>query len=114
MTADSLSRTFAALAHPARRKMLARLSRGEASVQELAKPFKMSQPAVSKHVKVLEQSGLIKRSRSGQWRPCHLEVQPMREATDWMDQHRQEWEGRFKRLEALLERLQKAPATHKD
>jgi len=86
--------------------MLARLSRGEASVQELSKPFKMSAPAVSKHLKVLERSGLISRVRKAQWRPCRLEAQPMKEAVDWMEQYRQEWEGRFDRLEAYLRQLQ--------
>jgi DNA-binding transcriptional ArsR family regulator len=103
---DSLSLIFAALAHPARRQMLARLGQGEASVQELAKPLKMSAPAVSKHLKVLEKSGLIKRGRDAQWRPCKLEAKPMKEAADWMDQYRVMWEERFDRLEAYLKGLQ--------
>jgi len=107
MSRDPLSRTFAALSHPARRAMLARLGRGQATVQELAKPFKMSAPAISRHLKVLERSGLIKRGRDAQWRPCRLEAKPMKEAADWMEQYRAEWEGRFKRLEAYLEELQK-------
>jgi DNA-binding transcriptional ArsR family regulator len=103
---DSLSLIFSALAHPARRQMLARLGQGEASVQELAKPLKMSAPAVSKHLKVLEKSGLIKRGRDAQWRPCKLEAKPMKEAADWMDQYRVMWEERFDRLEAYLKGLQ--------
>jgi DNA-binding transcriptional ArsR family regulator len=107
MPADRLSLTFAALAHPTRRAMLARLSRGEASVQELAKPFKMSLPAVSKHLKVLERSGLISRSREAQWRPCRLEAKTMQEASDWMAHYRKEGEERFDRLDAYLKELQK-------
>lgn len=106
MSTDTLSRTFSALAHPARRAILARLGQGQASVQELSKPFKMSAPAVSKHLKVLEQSGLISRGRNAQWRPCKLEAKPMKEAVDWMEQYRQEWEDRFDRLEAYLQQLQ--------
>jgi DNA-binding transcriptional ArsR family regulator len=109
MPADRLSLTFSALAHPTRRAMLARLSTGEASVQELAKPFKMSLPAVSKHLKVLERSGLISRSRDAQWRPCRLEAKPMQEASEWMEAYRKEWEGHFDRLEAYLEALQQKP-----
>jgi DNA-binding transcriptional ArsR family regulator len=106
MPSDTLSRTFSALAHPARRAMLARLSQGEASVQDLARPFKMSAPAITKHLKVLESSGLISRSRNAQWRPCKLEAKPMKEAVDWMEQYRQEWEAKFDRLEAYLQQLQ--------
>lgn len=106
MPTDTLSRTFAALADPTRRAMLARLSRGEATVNELAKPFKLSLPAVSRHLKVLEQSGLISRSRHAQWRPCRLEARPMKEAVDWMEEHRKEWEARFDRLDAYLQALQ--------
>jgi DNA-binding transcriptional ArsR family regulator len=106
MGADKLSRTFSALAHPARRSMLARLSRGQATVQELAQPLRMSLPAVSKHLKVLERGGLISRSRDAQWRPCKLEAQPLHEANDWIEQYRREWEQRFDRLEAYLEQLQ--------
>ena len=107
MPTDQLTRTFSALAHPARRAMLARLSGGEASVNELAKPFKMSLPAVSKHLKVLERSGLISRGKDAQWRPCKLEAKPMKEASDWMEQYRAQWEERFDRLEAYLQELQK-------
>ena len=110
MRADTLSLTFSALAHPTRRAMLARLSRGEVSVQELAKPFKMSLPAVSKHLKVLERSGLITRSREAQWRPCRLEAKPMKAAVDWMEQYREQWEERLDRLDAYLQELQAQPA----
>lgn len=106
MTADSLSLTFAALAHPTRRAMLTRLSLGEASVQDLAAPFDMTGPAITKHLKVLEKSGLISRSRNAQWRPCRLEGKPMKEASEWLEQYRQEWEDRFDRLEAYLQVLQ--------
>jgi DNA-binding transcriptional ArsR family regulator len=107
MAVDHLTLTFSALAHPTRRAMLARLSRGEASVNELAKPFKMSLPAVSKHLKVLEKSGLISRGKDAQWRPCRLEAKPMKEANEWMEQYRAQWEERFDRLEAYLQELQK-------
>ena len=114
MSADKLSRTFSALAHPARRSMLARLSRGQATVQELAQPLRMSLPAVSKHLKVLERGGRISRSRDAQWRPCRLEAQPLHEANDWIEQYRQEWEQRFDRLEAYLQELQaQTPAAPK-
>jgi DNA-binding transcriptional ArsR family regulator len=106
MSTDTLSLTFAALADPTRRAMLARLSRGQATVNELAAPFKMSLPAVSKHLKVLEKSGLISRRRDAQMRPCVLEAKPMIEAVDWMEEHRKEWEARFDRLERYLQKLQ--------
>ena len=106
MTADALSQTFSALAHPARRAILAHLCAGEASVQDLAKPFKMSAPAISKHLKVLEQSGLITRSRDAQWRPCQLQAQPIKDAVDWMEQFRKEWDDRFDRLDTYLQELQ--------
>ena len=104
--ADRLSATFAALAHPARRGMLARLGRGQATVQELAAPLRMSLPAVSKHLKVLERGGLISRGRDAQWRPCRLEAEALHEANDWIEQYRQEWEQRFDRLEAYLQEIQ--------
>jgi DNA-binding transcriptional ArsR family regulator len=107
MPTDALSSTFSALSHPARRAMLARLSRGEASVNDLARPFKMSLPAVSRHLKVLEKSGLIARSRQAQWRPCRLEAKPLKAAWDWIETYRKEWEERFDRLERYLEELQK-------
>ncbi len=107
MAKDPLSLTFSALAHPARRAMLARLRQGDASVQELARPFKLSAPAVSKHLKVLERGGLISRSRDAQWRPCRLEPAALKDAEGWMEALSREMEQRFDRLEAYLEELQK-------
>src|SRR5687768_13894585 len=104
--ADKLSATFSALADPTRRAILARLSTGEASVQDLASPFKMSLPAVSKHLKVLERARLIRRSRTAQWRPCYLEAAPLKEAADWVDQYRKFWEESFDRLDVYLQTLQ--------
>lgn len=106
---DQLSATFGALADPTRRAILARLSEGEASVQELAQPFAMTMPAISKHLKVLEGAGLIERGRKAQFRPCKLNVAPLKQAVDWMEEHRKEWEARFDRLDAYLQELQKAP-----
>ena len=106
MSADVLSLTFAALADPTRRAILARLALGEISVTELAAPFKMSLPAVSKHLKVLERCGLIARGRAAQWRPCRLEAKPMKEAIDWLEHYRQFWEQSFDRLEVYLKELQ--------
>lgn len=103
---DRLSSTFAALADPTRRAILARLSSGEASVQDLARPFKMTLPAVSKHLKVLEKANLIRRSRSAQWRPCYLEAAPLKEAADWVGQYRKFWEERLDQLDAYLKVLQ--------
>lgn len=108
MITDQLSATFGALADPTRRAMLARLSEGEASVQELAKPFNMTMPAISKHLKVLESAGLIVRGRQAQFRPCRLEVQPLKEAVSWMEAHRIEWEQRFDNLDKYLQELQVA------
>ena len=102
MTADRLGATFAALADPTRRAILARLSSGEASVTELAEPFAMSQPAISKHLKVLERAGLITRGRDAQRRPCRLEARPLAEATEWLEGYRELWEQRFQQLDALL------------
>lgn len=102
MVADALSTTFAALSDPTRRAILARLSSGEASVKELAQPFSMSLPAISKHLKVLERAGLIERGREAQWRPCRLQVRPLKQASDWIDQYRQFWEERLDRLEEYL------------
>src|SRR3954468_19085748 len=96
--ADSLSTTFAALADPTRRAILSRLASGETSVTELAKPFEMSLPAVTKHLKVLERAGLITRSREAQWRPCRLEAKPLQGVSDWVEQYRQFWEQSFDRL----------------
>ena len=106
MTADQLSSTFAALADPTRRAILARLSAGEATVTELAEPFSVSLPAISKHLKVLERAGLIARSRSAQWRPCRLEVAPLKDATDWLAEYCRFWEDSFDRLDDHLRRLQ--------
>jgi DNA-binding transcriptional ArsR family regulator len=106
MEQDHLSITFAALADPTRRAILARLASGETSVTELAEPFQMSLPAVTKHLKVLERAGLISRGRQAQWRPCKLEAQPLRDATGWMEQYRQFWDERIDRLENYLIELQ--------
>ncbi|MDX8494391.1 ArsR/SmtB family transcription factor [Mesorhizobium captivum] len=97
-----LDATFAALSDPTRRAILARLSEGEASVMELAEPFAMSQPSISKHLKVLEKAGLISRGRDAQRRPCRLEVKPLTEATEWLERYRKIWEDNFQRLDALL------------
>ncbi len=113
-SADPLSETLAALADPTRRAILARLSRGEATVNELAEPFDMSLPAVSKHLKVLERVGLISRSRSAQWRPCRLETEPLRALDGWLSEYRQIWEGRFDRLQSYLDTLQQAQGTDDD
>src|SRR5437016_6608775 len=104
-TSDILDATFAALADPTRRAILARLATGEASVAELAEPFDMTQPAISKHLKVLEGAGLISRSRDAQRRPRRLEPKPLAEATDWIERYRRLWEGNFKRLDAVLQEL---------
>src|SRR5215471_11366692 len=107
MVEDHLSNTFAALADPTRRAILARLTSGEASVTELGKPFEMSLPAISKHLKVLEHAGLIERGREAQWRPCRLSPGPLKEASDWLDEYRRFWEESFDRLESYLRELQK-------
>lgn len=106
MPPDQLSSTFAALADPTRRAILARLAMGEASVKELAAPFEMSLPAVSKHLKVLERARLIVRGRSAQWRPCRLEAKPLEEATDWLEHYRLFWEQSFDHLNDYLLELQ--------
>jgi DNA-binding transcriptional ArsR family regulator len=108
---NQLDATFAALADPTRRAILARLIQGEASVMELAEPFAMSQPSISKHLKVLENAGLISRGRDAQRRPCRLEAKPLAEANDWLERYRNIWEGNFQRLDALLGAMQaeKAP-----
>ncbi len=103
---DRLSSTFSALADPTRRAILARLSTGEATVQDLAKPFKMTLPAVSKHLKVLERAKLIRRSRNAQWRPCYLNAAPLKEAADWVGEYRKFWEESLDRLDAYLKVLQ--------
>jgi DNA-binding transcriptional ArsR family regulator len=105
---DRLSTIFAALADPTRRAILARLADGDATVTELAEPFSISLPAISRHLKVLEHAGLISRSRSAQWRSSTLQVEPLREATAWMEQYRQFWDANLDRLDAHLHRLQRA------
>jgi DNA-binding transcriptional ArsR family regulator len=105
--ADHLSSTFSALADPTRRAILARLSSGEATVNDLAEPFKISLPAISKHLKVLEQAGLIARGRRAQWRPCRLEAARLRDANAWIELYRKHWEDRFDRLGEYLQELQK-------
>lgn len=105
MTHDSLSATFAALADPTRRAILARLSSGEAPVTELAKPFQMSMPAISKHLKVLERAGLIARGKEAQWRPCRLEAARLKEVADWVGEYRRFWEQSLDRLDDYLREL---------
>lgn len=104
---DQLSTTLSALADPTRRAIVARLAAGEATVNELAAPFDMSLPAVSKHLKVLERAGLISRSRNAQWRPCRLEARPMKEIADWIERYRRFWDGSFDRLESYLREIQR-------
>lgn len=113
-TANPLDTTFAALADPTRRAIIARLAKGEASVMELAEPFAMTQPAISKHIKVLERAGLVTRGRDAQRRPVRLEPKKLAEATGWLEQYRALWEGNFQRLDALLEELKAAdqPTDH--
>ena len=106
LPAHRLNATFAALADPTRRAILARLATGEASVMELARPFAMSQPAISKHLKVLERAGLISRGRVAQRRPRRLEARPLAEATQWLERYRRYWAGNFQQLDALLDQLQ--------
>ncbi|MBD1922560.1 metalloregulator ArsR/SmtB family transcription factor [Funiculus sociatus GB2-A5] len=106
MSSDQLSVTFAALADPTRRAILAHLAKGEASVTELAEPFEMSLPAISKHLKVLERAGLITRGREAQWRPCQIKAEPLKDAMDWIEQYRQFWEERLDRLDDYLHELQ--------
>jgi DNA-binding transcriptional ArsR family regulator len=103
--AQQLDRTFAALADPTRRAILSRLASGESSVTELAKPFQMTMPAITKHLKVLEHAGLISRGKEAQWRPCRLEAAPLKEASEWVDHYRKYWEESFSRLDAYLEEM---------
>jgi DNA-binding transcriptional ArsR family regulator len=110
---DRLDATFAALADPTRRAILARLASGDASVMELAEPFAMSQPAISKHLKVLERAGLISRGRDAQRRPRRLEAKPLAEANEWLERYREYWEENFQRLDALLQELQTKPKQRK-
>src|SRR6476620_1710425 len=105
MPQDTLRATFSALADPTRRAILSRLSTGEASVKDLAAPFDMSGPAITKHLKVLESAGLIARSRTAQWRPCRLEAGPLKDISDWVERYRQFWEGSFDRLDDYLQEL---------
>jgi DNA-binding transcriptional ArsR family regulator len=117
MSSDHLSVTFAALADPTRRAILARLSQGEASVTELAKPFDLSLPGISKHLKVLQRAGLITQSRNAQWRPCRLEGGRLKEASDWVGEYRRFWDESFERLDEVLDQLKKEKKSderHKD
>ena len=112
MTNDRLTTTFAALADPTRRAILARLVSGEASVTELAEPFDMSMPAISKHLKVLERAGLIARGREAQWRPCRLRAAPLRDVSEWVEHYRTMWEERFDRLDEYLRELKDKEKKH--
>jgi DNA-binding transcriptional ArsR family regulator len=112
MATDQLSTTFAALADPTRRAILARLASGEASVLTLAEPFEMSLPAISKHLKVLERAGLITRGRDAQWRPCRLEVGPLKDVADWVSHYRKFWEESFDRLDDYLRELKTKEKQH--
>jgi DNA-binding transcriptional ArsR family regulator len=112
MTTDQLSSTFAALADPTRRAILARLASGECSVTELAEPFEMSLPAVSKHLRVLERAGLVARGREAQWRPCRLQPAPLKEVADWVERYREMWEQRLDRLESYLQELKSKESKH--
>ena len=114
MATDRLSTIFAALADPTRRAILARLTEGEATVTELAEPFSISLPAISRHLKVLEQAGLISRTRTAQWRSSRLEAEPLREATAWMERYRRFWDTSFERLDAHLQRIQQAQSDRRD
>jgi DNA-binding transcriptional ArsR family regulator len=108
MEADPLSVTFAALADPTRRAILARLARGEATVTELAAPFDMSLPGISKHLKVLQRAGLIEQGRQAQWRPCRLQPEPLRTVSDWVGQYRRHWEESFERMDVYLRELEES------
>jgi DNA-binding transcriptional ArsR family regulator len=112
MAPDQLSATFAALADPTRRAILARLASGECSVTELAEPFDMSMPAVSKHLRVLERAGLIARGRAAQWRPCRLEPAPLKDVAEWAERYRRIWEARFDRLDDYLQELKAKENKH--
>lgn len=106
MSQDHLSALFSALADPTRRAILERLAEGEATVKELAEPFDISAPAITKHLKVLQRAGLIKQERRAQWRPCRLNAAPLRDVADWVDRYRHFWEGSFDRLDSYLHTLQ--------
>jgi DNA-binding transcriptional ArsR family regulator len=112
MKADPLSTTFAALADPTRRAIFARLALGELSVTELAEPFELSLPAVSKHLKVLERAGLIRRGREAQWRPCQLDGRPLKDVAEWVEPHRRFWTESFDRLDDYLRKMQKKEKCH--
>jgi DNA-binding transcriptional ArsR family regulator len=112
MPTDQLSATFAALADPTRRAILARLASGECSVTELAEPFEMSMPAVSKHLRVLERAGLVARRREAQWRPCRIEAGPLREVAEWTEHYRRLWEERLDRLDTYLQQLKSKERKH--
>jgi DNA-binding transcriptional ArsR family regulator len=112
MEMDHLNATFTALADPTRRAILARLAQGEATVSELAAPFDMTLPAVSKHLKVLQRAGLIQQGRQAQWRPCRLQAEPLREVADWVEQYRQFFEQSFDRLDEYLRELQSKESEH--
>jgi DNA-binding transcriptional ArsR family regulator len=112
MNQSRLNATFAALADPTRRAILARLAGGDAGVMELARPFAMSQPAISKHLRVLERAGLISRSRAAQSRPCHLRAAPLKEVADWTERYRSYWEQSFERLDEYLDQLQRKEGRH--
>ncbi|MGH8103892.1 MAG: ArsR/SmtB family transcription factor [bacterium] len=111
-SAAHLDLTFGALAHPIRRGILARLARGEATVTELAKPYRVSAPAISKHLKTLERAGLIARGRDAQWRPCRLDAEPLKEVSNWVEHYRRFWDESFDRLDDYLNELQKEERRH--
>jgi len=112
MSAATLNATFFALADPTRRAILARLARGETSVKELIRPFRISAPAITKHLKVLERVGLISRTRRAQWRPCQLEAAPLEEVAEWVERYRRYWDDSFDRLDDYLREIQKTGAKH--
>jgi DNA-binding transcriptional ArsR family regulator len=112
MSADTLSATFSALADPTRRAILARLARGETSVKDLIRPFRISAPAITKHLKVLERTGLISRSRRAQWRPCQLKAAPLEEVAEWVERYRRYWDDSFDRLDDYLREIQKPEKKH--
>jgi DNA-binding transcriptional ArsR family regulator len=112
MSQDALSAVFGALADPTRRAMLERLAEGEATVTELAEPFEMTLPAISKHLKVLQRAGLIEQGRQAQWRPCRLQAEPLKEVDAWVQRYREHWEPRFNRLDEYLRELQRKEQQH--
>ena len=112
MSLDPLSSIFAALADPTRRAILARLAQGEASVKELAEPFAISPPAVTKHLKVLQRAGLITQGRQAQWRPCRLEAAPLKEVADWAEDYRRFWDASYERLDAYLQKMKEEEIKH--